>query len=271
MYSGYEFIYTDGSKDVRVASAAVMEDHAYTERLPDKSSIYTAELNALYLALDHVETSTEKNFVIFSDSKSSLQSLSTRDWKNPMVRNILERFYRLCYQDRKIVVFCWVPSHIGIKGNEKADTAAKEATKLKIVHDKIPFTDFRCYINRYIRIYWQVKWDELENNKLRAAHPHIGLWTQAFRKSRREETVLTRLRIGHSYLTHSYLLKSEDQPECIPCNCPLTIKHIMLDCIDFSNTRSKYYEVNNMQELFETINATTILNYIQDIGLFHKL
>ena len=28
---------------------------------------------------------------------------------------------------RKQVIFCWLPSHIGIMGNEKADQAAKRA------------------------------------------------------------------------------------------------------------------------------------------------
>ena len=32
------------------------------------------------------------------------------------------------------------------------------------------------------------------------------------RSLRREEVVLTSLRIGHTRLTHSYLLKREDQP-----------------------------------------------------------
>ena len=28
------------------------------------------------------------------------------------------------------------------------------------------------------------------------------------------------IRIGHSELTHKYLLKGEQQPECIVCDCP---------------------------------------------------
>jgi len=32
---------------------------------------------------------------------------------------------------------------------------------------------------------------------------------------------LTRLRIGHTRLTHSYLLSGTDQPECSACHCPL--------------------------------------------------
>ena len=67
--------------------------------------------------------------------------------------------------------------------------------------------------------------------------------------------------------TSGVLLKSKDQPECINCNCPLTIKHVMLDM-----PRSKYYEVNNVQEFIESaVSATTILNYIQDIGSYRSI
>ena len=46
--------------------------------------------------------------------------------------------------------------------------------------------------------------------------------------SRREETVLTRLHIGHSYLTHSFLLKEEEEkPVCIGSDEDLAIEHIL--------------------------------------------
>ena len=55
----------------------------------------------------------------------------------------------------------------------------------------------------------------------------------AYRSVRRDEVVLSRLRLGHSYLTHSYLLKGEPPPECVTCNCRLTISHILVDCIEY--------------------------------------
>ena len=41
-----------------------------------------------------------------------------------------------------------------------------------------------------------------------------------------DTTLLNRLRIGHTRLTHSYLLSGDDLPECGTCQCALTVKHI---------------------------------------------
>ena len=63
--------------------------------------------------------------------------------------------------------------------------------------------------------------------------PIVGLGKYNFSGKRREEIVLARAHIGHSYMTHSYLLKGDPMPECIPGYCALTVKHILIECVDF--------------------------------------
>jgi hypothetical protein len=77
-------------------------------------------------------------------------------------------------------------------------------------------------------------------------------------------------RIGHTLLTHSYLRKG-DQPECIPSQCELTVKNILIDCIDFSLIRQKYFKVKSLRELFDTLDTCGILKYLKEIGLYYKL
>jgi ribonuclease HI len=50
----------------------------------------------------------------------------------------------------KHVMFVWIPSHDGIKGNEKADVTAKAALDLPVSDLKIPHSDFKSLINPYI-------------------------------------------------------------------------------------------------------------------------
>ena len=80
---------------------------------------------------------------------------------------------------------------------------------------------------------------------------------------------MARARIGHTHLTHSYLLKNEPMPECVPCFSDLTIKHFLVDCVDYTHIRERHYNVTDIKELFENVNATTILNFIKETGLFY--
>ena len=41
--------------------------------------------------------------------------------------------------------------------------------------------------------------------------------TIRLRAERKENTVLNRLHIGHSYLTHSFILRKEEAPVCVVC------------------------------------------------------
>ena len=61
----------------------------YKCRLPDNASIFSAEIKAVDLALDHIEQSRSSDFIIFSDSLSVLQSLHNRHIENPLLLDVL--------------------------------------------------------------------------------------------------------------------------------------------------------------------------------------
>ena len=124
-YKDYYHIYTDGSKFNEKASSGVYaSDITKSFRISDDSSIYTAELEAIKSALEMVKSSQHGDNVIFSDAKSVLQSLQNQESKNQVVNETLHSI-QVLLKAGKNVQFCWIPSHVGIIGNEKADTEAK--------------------------------------------------------------------------------------------------------------------------------------------------
>ena len=188
----------------KTAFAAVQgPDNVFKERLPDEASIYSAELHALYLAQDHVEPSEERDHLIVSDSKSSLSAMQSSQWTNPLVNRVLERHHNLTVAGKN-VTYCWVPGHEGIHGNDLADGAAKDATNQVPIQTPLPWGDLKRKIQKHIHQKWQECWDSEINNQLQKIQPKIGKTKRGRCKSRREEIIMNRLRIGHTRLTHSY-------------------------------------------------------------------
>ena len=269
-FPDYIHISTDGSKDGdRIASAAVCRQSTMQCRLPKFSSIFSAEMQAIMLALDFIESSIHDKFLILSDSLSSLQAINNRKFDSPVVQQVLEKCHFLSTTD-KIVSFCWIPSHVGISGNERADAAATSALNFPVSDIKIPYSDLKQRINSHLVNKWQMQWSNVVFNKLQPIKPSIGDTKLKDIFKRRDELVLHRARLGHTYITHCYLLKGEDQPECIPCQSPLTVEHILLHCIDFSLIRPKYYSVNSLNELFSTVAPIKIINFLKEIHLYNK-
>ena len=48
--------------------------------------------------------------------------------KNQQIQNILLKHHSI--SEFKTIVYCWVPSHVGIYGNEQVDKKAKESLSL---------------------------------------------------------------------------------------------------------------------------------------------
>jgi ribonuclease HI len=156
VFDGYSRIYTDGSKeDAAVAAAAVTESVVLVKRLPDHSSIFSAEARAILLALDAAEQSTYDRFVVLSDSLSCLQAIQNRKLTNMSILEIVSRVHELIARGKK-VAFMWLPSHVGVGGNSAADAAAKAALSLAASAVPVPFTDFQSEVEGYVRRRWQM-------------------------------------------------------------------------------------------------------------------
>ena len=85
--------------------------------------------------------------------------------------------------------------------------------------------------------------------------------------SHQEAVILRRLRIGHTRLTHSYLLNRQDEPECSHGDCALTVAHVLLEHNHCNVVRQRYFNISSLHELLAMLNARNILGFIRDIGL----
>ena len=64
---------------------------------------------------------------------SSLEAISGFKLEIDIVQNIIKDYTHLA-NTGKAIILCWIPSHVNIRGNERADTAAKSALSLPITN-----------------------------------------------------------------------------------------------------------------------------------------
>ena len=126
----------------------------------------------------------------------------------------------------------WLPSHVGIAGNEAADRAAKEAIESERSNTIPPTTDYYPILKEIQYKKWQRRWDmEPPRNKLKSVKAEVHPWNH-LRVDRSTEVILARLRLGHTRITHCHLMENPNGPEptCDRCQTRLTVQHILVNC-----------------------------------------
>ena len=93
------------------------------------------------------------------------------------------------------------------------DQQAKTSLSLEPTSFKIPFSNVKPPINKYIWDKWQTSWNNSIGNKLLDIKQTIGEYQSVVRNIRKEVN-LALLRLGHTRVTHAYLLQGEEQPQC---------------------------------------------------------
>ena len=127
---------------------------------------------------------------------------------HPYILDILCNYLHASRQG-KIVNFFWIPSHIGIHGKSKADSAAKSALQFEIVKCKIPYTDLKYFIKLYINSLWQIFWNFCDMSKLYSIQNMVNKPCNFNRKRTDDDFIISQIRIGHSRLTNA----------CVVCVC----------------------------------------------------
>ena len=247
--------------------------------LPTNATVFTAELTAIILAVEQIKFSDNNlntKYVIYSDSKSAIEALKNYIQKNPLVKQIRQSINKLSSRGIQIEV-CWIPAHVGIPGNEKADEKAKSGITCPIYDVKLPVGDYIGSLKNNIKSKWQDMWNnEPVNNKLKNIKTTIGPWNSSIQQDRRTEVILTRLRIGHTRYTHGYLMSMphDNVPHCRICNVQLTVKHILCECRDFSQQRHIYLKNKSLLDILSDsfqFSLNRILMFLRQTNLINKI
>lgn len=119
---------------------------------PKYTSIHTAEAFGILKAVKSIEEDTTNNsYLICTDSLSTLTNINKCYPTSPIIQNIRETIHQISQSQTKIIKLQWIPSHVGIRGNEQADAAAKEAPEMEILEIPISPSDLIAYIKQELK------------------------------------------------------------------------------------------------------------------------
>jgi hypothetical protein len=128
--------------------------------------------------------------------------------------------------------FCWVKAHVGIQGNELADTLAKEAASNAAItecYDKIPKSVVKSELDVISVEMWQREWDQTTKRQITKEYfPAVA------------ERLSTKINITHNLTTmvtghgniksYLYRFKIIETSTC-PCgNKDQTIDYLLFEC-----------------------------------------
>ena len=229
-------VYTDGSAEdaVRNGGAGVCVQHSVDDEehvsIPTglHSTNYKAEAMALEEAATILERSerTKNNVVFLTDALSVLQSIKSN--KDKEQHSLITKLTDL--SKRYNTTLQWTPAHCGLRGNELADTLAKQGAHLEQIDSTTAYSEEKTIIKSCLKRKWKLE------------HPKYNKADACNQLERHEQVVIFRLRTNHTLKQHLYrMFKVGDTDQC-PCGEEAqTAEHILQRCELYKELRVRIW------------------------------
>jgi len=255
------YIYTDGSGINGHVGAAAYSPTLNTtshQYLGEENSfnVFAAELTAIDLAMEMIKTSktSHKKHIIFTDSQAATKAVfkPKRQSGQQIIQGILYKLETLALANPNLnLTIEWIPGHMDIPGNERADAEAKKAAKEKGKLGK-PFQhrglkssqnqNIEAKISSQARKEWEEAETKEQFQKIIRKNPTKQSGSKYYNCAinRRQATRLVQLRTGHiplnQYLHRFHII---DSPQCACGQGVETISHYILHCKQYMKQRSE--------------------------------
>ena len=269
-------IFTDGSVDLTTgtAGAAIWSPtHQECWRVSSGSSSTQTELSAIRRALERGLSLHAPTIAIITDSTASIQAIRRRQPShNIHLITSIQHLIKQHHDQGTTISLTWVPSHSGIKGNEQADSLAKQAHLLPNINEKIqptvsqltgPIAQYQSRLLHLQHESWvargspSAKWykvaTKLEPSPITTSTP------------RKLATTVTRLRLGHKCVREIF----DAAPH--PCDyCQETpdtaLIHYLLHCTETASLRDNRAAIQDQPHPDDfTLAAATVYNIVDNL------
>lgn len=290
-YNDYTQVYTDAAKEpeTEVTGLSVVvpsKGIGINRRTSNMLGVYTVEMLAILIAVRWVEKSGQHKVLVCSDSSSVLASIRSFYSKSrqDILYEVLQSVTRIFNQGRQIQ-FVWVPGHVGIRGNELADKLAKTALSKGNIEMQVSISkaEVKSVIWKTVNQMWQERWDrEGKGRQLYQIQRDVKCTVIGSGNSR-EETVISRLRLGHCLLNKTLkLIGKHDTGLCEVCKEEESVEHVVLRCsrydVQRELMRNKLREIEVQDMTLKGLLSTQhraqtriLMGFLRDTGVYNRV
>ncbi|CAG4917409.1 unnamed protein product [Colias eurytheme] len=274
-WNGWTPIFTDASKtsDIENVGIAVwMPKFAIMlcRKCPPVTSTFVGEALALLEAVLYVLSHKLTKSIIFTDSKSCLQALTSNQFRSKVKYPVIIKLKEVlleCKVNDIDVTLAWIPGHSGITGNESADLCAKAAINISSETHELTYShDIVALARPRLFETWKDFWSMSSRSKgkfYRSIQNDIPPkpWFFKYKDIPKGVTsTICRIRLGHAS-TPVHLAKIRVRDNSI-CECGIDeadLDHIFFNCTKnsslYDNLPPTVPRPTNMQSLLSLIST----------------
>lgn len=253
----------------------------YSRSLGEHTTVFQAEVYAIEecarFNLDRGYRNQE--IAILSDSQAAIKALSSNVISSKLVRDCRHRLNELGTGNR--VTLYWVPGHMGVDGNERADELARRGAETHFIGPE-PFcglaastikANFRKEEEKERSGYWK-QIPGLRQAKILLGDYDRRRYRDCMAIGRNGLRVLTGILTGHCRLRgHLSKLALVDTGTCRFCGeAEETSIHILTDCGALIHKRERRLGRHLLElDSIPSLSPPEILGFLRDIGIMEDL
>lgn len=264
--------YTDGSKNDSSSGAGVFCEYLrFSDSIPtgEIATVHQTEIFAISVMCTKLEERpcVGEKITICTDSQSAIEALSS-----PVVQSKLVYSCKLKLNsigERNEVTLLWVPGHVGIEGNEKADELARKGAEKRFIGPEpyfgIPMSTRKLRVKDWLRKEHVKIWSSYvgaKHTKIFLTSPSSNTSKSLLKLGRTDLKRVIEAMTGHCSLNaHLFKIGLADSPNCLCGRNEETGYHIISECPryrlirrqtlgkpDFHHTELKSLEVEKLAD-----------------------